>query len=282
MSVNIVAKFRNVPRQDIGPFEVSILTFQSSGIILNNGKVNPLTVSDVNTTLNPCMGFIGVSDLGITEIVISNNVTTSQLTDGYLINNVPCESDTLFVKSRGKCSNVEKTNIFGVNGNPYVKLTLENIDSPTDSFTSNLILVPYDMVTHKSIPSEVTLTQTGIGSTSTNIKLFKGKYWFKYDIQNVNGTTNNLFKKTTLTFSQCGIGSFVQPTDTLPQVNTEIYEKWKNDTTLPIDDISYYSKSEQCLVYQTVDVNEIICAKKGTLSESCGELTYFGNCNDSI
>jgi hypothetical protein len=280
MSINIIAKFRNAPREDIGTFDVSILTFQSSGIILNNDKVNPLTVSDVNTKLNPSMGFIGVSDLGITEIVLSNSVTTTQLTDGYLINNVPCESDTLLIKSRGKCSNVEKANIFGVNGNPYVKLTLENIDSPTDSFTSNLILVPYDMNTHKSIPSEVTLTQTGIGSTSTNIKLFKGKYWFKYDIQNVNGTTNDLYKKTTLTFSQCGIDSFVQPTDTLPQVNTDIYEKWINDTSSPIENITYYSKSEQCLVSQTVDVDEIICVKKGTLSESCGELTYFGNCND--
>lgn len=281
MPINLSTTFLNIPREDIGPFDITLLSYYSSGISLNPNKVNPIIVTYSGTTKMPCSGFIEVNNIGPTLSTLATNVTKEQITNNYIINNLSCNAETLIVTAKGKCKTNDMINVFGFNGNPNVVLTIEN---PNDSFatiTSTLTILPYDSTkTYNPTPTGVTITQIGIGYKSTTIKLYKGKYWFSFDLVNSGGDIENHHKKATLVFNQCGDNIYIPPTGNLlpllPNLQNNICIKWTNYTNHNLVGVSYRNCDGLLLCDQIIEPNSSIHALANTLS-ICGELlTYEG------
>lgn len=281
MPINIIANFVNIPREDIGPFDISLLSYYSSGISLNPNKVNPINITNTGTTKMPCSGFIEVNNIGPTLSTIATGVTIEQLSTDYSILNLPCNAETLIVTAKGKCKTNDKINVFGLNGNPNVTLTIENPNDSNATISSTLTILPYDSTkTYNPIPTGVTITQVGIGYKSTIIKLYKGKYWFSFDITNSGGNIENHHKKATLTFNQCGDNYYVPPTGNLnstqPNLQTNICIKWTNYTTHNLVGVSYRNCAGLLLCDQIIEPNGSIHALPGTISACAELLTYEG------
>lgn len=281
MSINLIANFVNIPREDIGPFDITLLSYTSSGIVLNPNKTNPITIADSGTTRIPCTGFIEVSNIGPTLTTIGTDITFEQLSTEYSILNLSCEAETLIVTAKGKCKTNDKINVFGLNGNPNVVLTIENPDDPFATITSTLKVLPYDNTkTYNATPTGITITQTGIGYTSTTIKLYKGKYWFSFDLTNTGGDVENHHKKATLVFNQCGDNYYIPPTGdlatSLPNLQTNTCVKWTNNTTHNLVGVSYRNCDGLLLCDQIIEPSGSIHALAGTLSTCAESLTYEG------
>jgi len=281
MPINIIANFVNIPREDIGPFDVSLLSYTSSGISLNPNKINPIYVSNSGTTKMPCTGFIDVNNIGPTLSTIATGITIGQLSTNYSILNLSCNADTLIVTAKGKCKTNDKIDVFGLNGNPNVVLTIENPNDPFATITSTLTVLPYDNTkTYNPTPTGVTITQVGIGYKSTIIKLYKGKYWFSFNLTNSGGDIENHHKKATLTFNQCGNNYYIPPIGNLntiqPNLQTNICVKWTNNTTNNLLGITYRNCDGLLLCDQIVEPNNSIYALAGTLNSCAESLTYEG------
>lgn len=215
--MDIIVRFTSKPRDDSGPYTIIITRRPSTGITVIPNKSNPISVNDIGTSTVPTSGFIEVFNLSQDDIIISG-ITYQQLIDGYLLEDLPCDCEVLMIKSNKPCNIVEKMNILSINGNPYVKLSLENIYDSTETLTSTISIRPFNYQTYNAIPTGGTITLNGIGKKSEKFKLFQGKYYYKFDIKSTTNTSNNDYKFATLTFNECGDYPYVSPDLSVPIV----------------------------------------------------------------
>lgn len=215
--MDIKVKFTSKPRDDNGPYTITITRRPSTGITLIPNKSNPITVNDIGTTQVPTSGFIEVFNLSAEEIVITG-ITYQQLIDGYLLEDLPCDCEVLMIKSNKPCNIIEKMNMLGFSGNPYVKLSLDNLFDNTETLTSTISIRPFNYQTYNAIPTGGTITLNGIGKQSQKFKLYQGKYYFKFNITSTTNTSDNEYKFATLTFNECGDYPYVEPDLSIPIV----------------------------------------------------------------
>jgi hypothetical protein len=195
--MNLIVRFSETPREDIGPFTITIMSTPSSGLSLDTNKVNPISIDGPSL----CSGIVKVSNEQPTITTYITGVTYNQLTEGYEITDIDCYSDILTIKS--DCNSIDETDLFGLNGYPYLELTLDNIFDSNAIITSTITVTPNDIYTPVSVPETLTLTQTGIGYKIGKIVLFQGTYTFSFNITNISGSTSNEYKTATLTYQQC-------------------------------------------------------------------------------
>ena len=273
--MQVTVKFNPPPRITTDNYAIRILSFASTGIVLDENKENPISILDVTTIKNPITGIIKVNDINSNERNYGS-VTYNQLLNGVNITGLTCQDDMIIIESEGICELIKDFDIFGLYGNPIFKITLENPNDPNAIFTVRATILPNNNITHYPVQTGITITQQGIGTTNSIIKLYRGEYKFSVLLSNVSGSIDNSLKTVTLSFEQCGDYDFIPPNDELFIDLTNICEKWINSTNSIIEGVSYYECDGNYLCEQIIDINETICVRKNTLN-SCG-LIYYGIC----
>ena len=194
MAVNIKAKYKSTPNQPIGPFVATLQYFDSSGITLNSGSVNPIYSTSGMTS----SGSVDVLNIGPQYATLKTDLTHQQLISGYTFNQIKCGDSFITFQSTDVCYNSYVANLIGSNGSPVLKLTVTNDDLDSVNVSSTLTVAALDDSPLPN-PSSINVSTTS-GSNSSIIILNKGKYDFTFNITSSLPTTN---KKVELEFIDC-------------------------------------------------------------------------------
>lgn len=195
MAFNITATYKNIPHQTIGPFTATLETFYSSGITLNAGSVNPIYSTSGMTS----SGVVEALNVGPVYTILKDDLTHQELIDGYTFNQLKCRDLYLVFQSTNVCYSSYRTNLFGANGSPTLRLVAYN-NNDGISVTSTLTVTPIGTAT-PPIPSTITVSTSSAGSTYSEITLGQGKYDFTFD---VSSPTPSADRYVQLQFIECG------------------------------------------------------------------------------
>ena len=194
MAVNIKAKYNKIPHEVIGPFVATLEYFDSSGITLNSGSVNPIYSTSGMTS----SGSVDVFNIGPLYNELKTDLTHQQLISGFTFNQIKCGDTYLVFQSTDVCYTSYRADLLGSNGYPVLKLTVTNNDLDSVNVSSTLTVVPLND-SPPPIPSSITVSTTS-GSNSSEVLLGKGSYNFNFNISGASPTIN---KKAELELIEC-------------------------------------------------------------------------------
>jgi hypothetical protein len=201
--MNISLKFGTTPSTAVGPFDISLRTSESTGILVNTGT-NPLN-GDIGM-FTSSTGIVGIFDGSTIEEIVGTNISYETLNSetGYPINDVNCGTHVAVIRSVGEfCSTSDTTNLIEFNSTPTIKITLSNTIDPTASLRSTMNIYGHNGTPNPSITTRL-VELTGTGTTIGSIDITNpGKYSFSFNLNQTAGSSDYSGKSATLSYTEC-------------------------------------------------------------------------------
>ena len=197
MSFNIIASYKNIPHETIGPSIATLETFNSSGITFNAGSYEYL----YSTTGTTSAGVVEALNVGPVYTILKDDLTHQELINGYTFYQLRCRDLYLVFQSTDVCYTSYRANLVGANGSPTLRLKAFN-NSDGISVTSTLTVTPIGNAT-PPIPSTITVSTSAptTGTVYGEIQLGQGKYDFTF---NISSPTPSVDRYVQLEFIECG------------------------------------------------------------------------------
>jgi hypothetical protein len=184
MAVNIKATYKNIPHQTIGPFEATLVYYESSGFTFDSGSLNQL----YSTTGGTSTGIVEVLNIGPLYTILNTGLTHQELINGYTFRQIKCGDTYIIFQSTNICYSSYQSDIIGANGYPKLRLTLTNDTGGSISSSLTVTLINDTLIPESST---ITLSTSTIGEVDYDeIILSKGTYEFTFDI--TTGSTGNV------------------------------------------------------------------------------------------
>lgn len=201
--MNISLKFGTTPSTAVGPFDISLRTSESTGIVVNTGT-NPLTGNIGMFTSST--GIVGIFDGSTVEDVVGTSISYETLNseNGYPINDVSCGTHVAVIRSVGEfCSTSDTTNLMEFNATPTITLTLANTTDSTATIRCTLNVYGYNGTPNPTVTTRL-IEQVGLGTSTGTIDITNpGKYSYSFNLNQTAGTTDYSGKSATLSYTDC-------------------------------------------------------------------------------